>query len=103
VRDIQIRKLSLKSVFKLIAIGQYLAWIPFAILCAIGTFFGLGSIQWNGRVLEGLDALLISPVIGFIIATGITLIVGTSTAVGLWLWSKLRPLNLRFKDVDPAT
>jgi len=103
VRDIQIRKLSLKSVFKLIAIGQYLAWIPFAILCAIGTFFGLGSIQWNGRVLEGLDALLISPVIGFIIATGVTLVVGTSTTVGLWLWSKLRPLNLRFEDVDPAT
>ncbi|CCH07004.1 hypothetical protein [Achromobacter xylosoxidans] len=103
MRDIQIRKLSLKSVFKLIAIGQYLAWIPFAILCAIGTFFGLGSIQWNGRVLEGLDALLISPVIGFIIATGVTLVVGTSTTVGLWLWSKLRPLNLRFEDVDPAT
>lgn len=103
MRDIQIRNLSLKSVFKLIAIGQYLAWIPFAILCAIGTFFGLGSIQWNGRVLGGLDALLISPVIGFIIATGVTLVVGTSTTVGLWLWSKLRPLNLRFKDVDPAT
>lgn len=103
MRDIQISNLSLKSVFKLIAIGQYLAWIPFAILCAIGTFFGLGSIQWNGRVLEGLDALLISPVIGFIIATGVTLVVGTSTTVGLWLWFKLRPLNLRFKDVDPAT
>ncbi|OFL35353.1 hypothetical protein HMPREF3069_01085 [Achromobacter xylosoxidans] len=102
MRDIQIHKLSFKSVFKLIAIGQYLAWIPFAILCAIGTFFGLGSIQWNGRALQGVNALIMSPVIGFIIATGITLVVGASTTVGLWLWSKLRPLNLRVKDVDPA-
>jgi hypothetical protein len=44
-----------------------------------------------------------SPVIGFLIATGITLVVGTSTAAGLWLWSKLRPLNLRVKNVDTAT
>jgi len=102
VRDIQIRKLSFKSVFKLIAIGQYLAWIPFAILCALGTFAGLGSIQWNGQTLQGFNALLMSPVIGFIIATAVTLIVGTSTALGLWLWSKLRPLTLRVKDIDPA-
>ena len=91
------KKISKKSLFKLLTIGFTFGISVFAILCGIAAFFGSETVEWNGVYKTGIEgflySLLIGPVLGFLSACLIWLF----TVVGLWIYSFFRPIKITFK------
>ena len=49
--------------------------------------------------MHGVGGLLLSPVIGAMVTGFFTVFFGTACVVGLWVFSKVRPLSLWAKNV----
>ena len=58
--------------------------------------FGWGSVKMNGHALTGLSGLVLSPLVGLMLAMVLTAIVGSLVALGLWVYSLLRPMLLSY-------
>ncbi|HEV7716962.1 MAG TPA: hypothetical protein VGO53_15290 [Steroidobacteraceae bacterium] len=101
-RSICIRRLSTGSVFRLVAVGIFFSVVPFCLLMGVFAAFGFNAIRWNNEPVLGLKGLLISPFVGVFIGAIFTAVAGAGMAFGLWLYSKLKPMNLRvLEDVAP--
>jgi len=98
--SIKIQRLSITSVYKLVAIGATFSLVPFSVLMGVLSLFGAQTITWDGKHLIGHDGLIASPFIGLFLSGFITLFFGTLCAIGLWLYSLWRPLSLRVEPVD---
>lgn len=95
-QTIEVRRLRTGSVFRLVAAGAFGSLVPFFIFMGVLAAFGMNSLRWNDEPLYGLKGLLLSPLLGVFAAAIVTAIAGVGFAFGLWLYSKLRPLNLRY-------
>jgi len=103
-RILSIRRLGTGSVFRLAAIGFSCSLIPFALLMGVFALFGFHTVSWNQQPITGVEGLLASPFIGLFLAVLFTIFIGTFLSLGLWIYSKIRPLALQvFEDakVDP--
>ncbi|WP_218163408.1 hypothetical protein [Alteromonas sp. V450] len=96
--EITAKKISKKSLFKLLAIGFTFGVSIFAILCGIAALFGAETVEWNGVYRTGVEGLfysfLIGPVAGFFSACFIWFF----TVLGLWLYSFFKPIKVQFKE-----
>lgn len=100
-KTLKLRKLSTGSVFKLVALGSICALVPVFTLMGLMSLFGAGNMRWNGQALTGLPSLLASPFIGLLFSLFVTAMVGGMLALGLWLYSLVRPLQLEYRTDDP--
>jgi|ERR1700722_2686338 len=94
-RTLIIRRLSTGSVFRIVAAGSLLSMVPLAVFFGILAIFGLDTIKWNNQPIHGIAGLLVSPLLGIMMAGFFTAFGGIALAFGLWLYSKFRPLRLR--------
>ena len=99
MHTIQIARLSVGSIYKLFGVGFLSFMVPFSTLMGVLALFGFNTVRWNGQPLTGVWGLLLSPFIGLFIAGVFTLFVGTLIALGLWLFSWVRPMTLKVKDL----
>jgi hypothetical protein len=95
-RSVVIRRLSTGSVFRVVAAGAFFSLIPLALFFGVLALFGLNTVKWNNQPIYGISGLLVSPLIGAMLAAFLTAFGGLALAFGLWLYSKVRPLRLRF-------
>lgn len=91
-----VRQLSTGSIYKLIAWGTVCSLVPLMTLMGLLSTFGWGSVKMNGHALTGLSGLLLSPVVGLMMAMLLTALLGSLVALGLWLYSLMRPLQLSY-------
>lgn len=91
-----VRQLSTGSVYKLIACGTVCSLVPLMTLMGLLSTFGWGSVKMNGHALTGLSGLVLSPLVGLMLAMVLTAIVGSLVALGLWLYSLLQPMQLSY-------
>lgn len=96
-KEIAVLRISVGTLFKLVALGLTLSLIPLTLLLGIFALFGASTVNWNQQPVTGVSGLLTSPLIGLLLATAFTMFLGTCMAFGLWLYSKFRPLTLRVK------
>ena len=82
------------TVYKLVGIGLTCSLVPLSVLLGILAFFGVGPVSWSAKPLQGALGLALYPVLGVILAVVLTFTVGSACVVGLWLYSKFRPLVL---------
>jgi hypothetical protein len=94
-RTLLVRRLSTGSVFRIVAAGSFFSLVPLVLFFGILALFGLNTIKWNNKPIYGLSGLLVSPLIGIIMAAFFTAFGGVALAFGLWLYSKFRPLKLQ--------
>ena len=99
-KTLKLRKLSTGSVFKLVALGSVCALVPVFTLMGLMSLLGAGNMRWNGQALTGLPGLLASPFIGLLFSLFVTAMVGGMLALGLWLYSLVRPLQLEYRTDD---
>ena len=90
-RTLIIRRLSTGSIFRIVAAGTFLSLVPLAVCFGILAAFGLNTIRWNNQPIYGISGLLLSPVIGLMLAAMLTAMGGVALAFGLWLYSKFGP------------
>jgi hypothetical protein len=91
------KKISKKSVFKVLVIGLTTSLSLFGVLCAIAALFGAETIQWNGEYKTGIEGLLYGLLIGPTLGLFFACIMWLFIAPGLWMYSFIRPLRLTFK------
>ena len=97
MKEMYISRLSAGSVFKLVGIGLLCSFLPLTIIAGCTAFFGLNSLLWNGQPLTGVTALVAAPFIGLFMVATFTMLLGTSIAFGLWVYSFISPLEIAFK------
>lgn len=97
LQNLTVRQLSTSSVYKLVALGSASALVPLFTVMGLMSTLNIGSVEWNGQSLSGLKGLLMSPFIGLLMALLLTALLGSLLALGLWLWSLFRPLQLTYR------
>ncbi|HLO66298.1 MAG TPA: hypothetical protein VK188_04725 [Holophaga sp.] len=98
-REITVQRLTAGSIFKLAAIGMFGFLVPFSLLMGVGALFGASTVTWNQQPITGLAGLAASPFIGAFVAAIFTLLLGAFMALGLGLFSLVRPLTLLVKEL----
>jgi TRAP-type C4-dicarboxylate transport system permease small subunit len=94
-RTITIRRLRTGSVFRIVAAGICCTVVPFFVLMGIFALFGSDTLVFNEQPITGWPALLLSPFMALIAAGVLTLFCGSGLALGLWIYSKIRPMAIR--------
>jgi hypothetical protein len=95
-QDISIRQLSIGSTYKIIWFGLVFSLVPFGALMGFFSLFGAHTVTWNHVPLTGISGLIAGPFVGLFLAVVFTLLFGTACAFGLWAYSKINNLKLRF-------
>jgi hypothetical protein len=102
-RTLVIRRFSTGCVLRGVAAGALFSLVPLAIFFGVLALFGLNTVKWNNQPIYGISGLLVSPLIGVMLAGFFTAFGGLALAFGLWLYSKVRPLRLRFiEESEPS-
>lgn len=97
---LEIRRLTTGSVFKLVAVGLFSAWMPLMLLFGLAAMFGAGTVSWQGSEVSGVPALFTAVFAGILMAGLGTLLFGATLALGLWLYSLLKPMELVYRQDD---
>jgi hypothetical protein len=71
--------------------------IPLGVLFGVLALFGFNTVSWNGQPLHGFGGLIGGPLMGAFMALSFTAILGSAAALGLWLYSRFRPISLLAK------
>ncbi len=96
---ISMQRLSVGSVYKLCLIGLGASMIPLGFFFGVLALFGFNTVIWNGQHLHGAAGLAGGPLVGAFVALMLTAVMGSLAAIGLWLYSKFRPITLSAKNV----
>jgi hypothetical protein len=75
--------------------GAFFSITPFFTLMGVLAAFGMDSLKWNDQPVLGLKALVAGPFMGLFAAALFTALIGLMLSLGLWLYSKFRPLSIR--------
>lgn len=94
VERLEVKRLTTGTVFKILGIGYACSLIPFSLLMGIFSFFGAGTVTWNGQPLTGIVGLVAAPFIGVFLALLFAGLFGLFLAFGLWIFSRFRSLVL---------
>jgi len=94
-RTLSIRRFRTGSIFRIVAAGCFFCLVPLCILMGILALFGLDTLSWNNQPIHGWRGFFAAPFIGLFVAAVFTAFGGVGLSVGLWLYSKFRPLSLR--------
>lgn len=96
VEQIEIRRLTTGTVFKILLIGGMFSIIPFSVFMGVLSLFGASTITWNGQPLTGISGLVASPFIGVFIALVFSAFFGLLLSAGLWVYSRFKPLTMHY-------
>ena len=96
-------RISTGTIYKLWFFGLLASMVPLGLLGGVLAAFGFNTVTWNGQPLHGVPGLIAGPFIGVFISVFITVIFGSASACGLWLFSKFRPISILVKwDAESA-
>lgn len=93
---ITVKRLRSGTIFKLLLIGNLVFFLPLSLLAGVLSMFGASTVTWNGQVITGLPALLVSPLSGALFTLVFSILGWVSVFIGLWIYSAFRPLELEF-------
>lgn len=99
MKSIVVRKLRTSTVYKLVATGAICGFVPLFLLLGLLGSMGLSTVAWNGEPVTGVRAIIVGPLMGVMFALISTAGVGSVLALGLWLYSRFRPLHLEFEGL----
>jgi len=91
-------RISTGSIFKLMLIGLTMSLVPIGLVFGVLGALDAGAVNWNGKNLHGVSALLASPLIGLLASLLDTVITGSLVAFGLWLYSKFKPIAIWIEE-----
>jgi hypothetical protein len=97
--SIPVRRLSVGSVYKLWFVGLSASLIPLGLLFGVLAACGFNTVTWSGQHVHGSAGLIEGPLMGVFMALMFTALLGSAAALGLWLYSKFRPITLLAKNV----
>lgn len=103
VTTVQAQRISFKTLFKIIYIGNLIFPSLLLVLLSLLSFFGFEVLKFDGAYLTGTDGLfkgLITLPFMFLFALIWSVFFWVSYTISLWIYSRWRPMNLSFVTVD---
>jgi hypothetical protein len=97
---IQARKLTKKSLFKLILISYSIPFFLFFLLCGIASIFGAETVKWNKEPITGIMGLFAALLMYPIFCLVFSCFAWVASAFGLWVYSKFKKLDIEFVDAE---
>ncbi|TXH87099.1 MAG: hypothetical protein E6Q78_15135 [Rhodoferax sp.] len=97
-----IQRLSTSTIYKLWFIGLGASLVPLGVLFGLLALLGFKTVLWNGQHQFGMAGLVAGPVMGAILAVLFTAFLGSASAIGLWLYAKVRPLNIQVQNATES-
>lgn len=91
---IRAKKLTKKSLFKLILICSIVPFGLFFFLCGIASYFGSETVQWNGQTVTGMNGLLTALLIYPLFVFVFTVLSWVGAVMSLWVYSWFGKLKL---------
>ncbi|MBU2932553.1 MULTISPECIES: hypothetical protein [Vibrio] len=96
--EITVKKISKRSLFKMLFIGFSLSFFVFFLMCGVASIFGAETVKWEGTPVTGFSGLLLALAMWPIFSLFLTLFMCFFVAFGLWIYSLVKPLKLLFKE-----
>jgi|GEM_PF-420436 hypothetical protein len=93
---ITIRRFTVASLFKIVAIGCIISLFGFSLLVGILSLFGAHTVHWNRESVTGMAGLTMSVFLGGILALAFTIIGWIGFAISFWLFSRFSSLKLHY-------
>jgi hypothetical protein len=94
MNSLELRRISTGSIYKIIFLGSWIGSVPLFFLFGIFASTGLEFVSWNGEYITGPFAVVTTPIVGLFLSAIFAAFVGSLTALGLFIYSKFRPLSL---------
>jgi hypothetical protein len=98
MNTVKTRGLSAGSLFKVLFCGLLIPIFLFGLGCGIAAFFGADVVTFNHVHVHGLEGLIVGAIVGLFVPTVLAGFLWLIMIVGLWIWTRFSPINLRFKD-----
>ncbi len=99
IKFIEIQRLSAGSIYKLLFIGSTVTCVPLGLVFGVLAYFGADTVTWNGEPLTGFLGLVAGPLMGLFLVAWVVAFIGTVSVLGLWVYSKFRPITLVIREV----
>jgi len=100
MKIVNIKKISAGTFYKLIAIGLTIGLLPAFTFFGLLASTGMNVLTWNAEPVTGLKALYIGPLMGVFMALIFTVIFGSITVFGLWIFSFFRTIKIEYTLAD---
>lgn len=92
------RQVKARIIYRLLFIGFGLPLMAFCTICGLLGLFGFNMVKWNDQPVHGLMALPTALFIGLFITVVFTVLIGSISCLGLWAYSRFRPLQVKTFD-----
>lgn len=99
MQKVVVKKVSARTVFKLIFVGLNVSLILWGVIYGLLALFGFSVLKVNGQFVVGIEGLFAGPLIGIMVALLASIFSGVFSVMGLWIFSKFRPLQIEFESV----
>jgi len=99
-QELTIRKLSKRTLFKILLIGLCGGIMPLCVLMGILSLFGANTVEVNGHYLTGLTGFIAAPIIGLFVGVLLSAISWVFSCIGLWIYSLYSSLTICYKPED---
>lgn len=96
MEQVEVKKVSEGTIYKLFAVGLTFGFLPLFILLGIFGAFGMEAITWNEQPVTGIKAIFVGPLMGIFMSLMFTAMIGSICALGLWFFSFFKPLKIEF-------
>lgn len=94
METIEINRLTLGSIFKVMLIGLGASVVPlFSAMGLLGTF-GMPTLNFGGQPVIGIEALIMGPLQGITISLMLSVIASPFIALGLWVISNYTDITI---------
>lgn len=93
--NLTVAKISKGSIFKILTIGLGLGFFVLFLLFGVAAFFGAETVKWDEQPVIGLNGLLLAMAFWPIFTGFFVCFMWLFTVIGLWIYSKLKPLTLK--------
>lgn len=94
--SIVIRRFTVASLFKIVAIGCMTSFFSFSVLMGFLSLFGAHTVHWNRAPVTGVAGMIASVFLGCFLAVAFTIIGWIGFALGFWLFSRFSSLRLDY-------
>ncbi|KNC11200.1 hypothetical protein AC791_04520 [Klebsiella sp. RIT-PI-d] len=92
------KRVKASVIYRLLLIGLSIPMLIFSVICGIMGIFGYDMVSWNNQTVHGLLALPVALLSGVFISVIFTFFFGSFVCLGLWIYSRFRPLQVKVLD-----
>lgn len=93
-----IRRVKASIIYRLLLIGLGIPLVAFSFICGVMGLFGYDMVKWNDQPVHGVLAIPAALFSGLIVTVLFTVFIGSITCLGLWIYSRFRPLQVKVMD-----